>query len=386
MINLARHIEHLLRDNDCVILPGFGGFISHIVPAYYVSHDNIYYPPSRSISFNASITMNDGLLAQSYMRSYNVDYAQATHLIDVDIEQLRDMLDENGSVTLPHIGTIKQDIHQVIQFTADPTGIASPSHFGLSTFTIRTIAQLKTHSDKEYREAASIITQTDKTIDVHIQKKTLHQVFTTAAIFILLLMIALPIGNHKATDIASLQLTDLLSEPQIETSIQSIDIIPIEEQAEAIITSDTRTPIVEITQEQSPIEQTNEPIISGETSTLTQTEDNTTSAASISSETIAVPVNTTANSAPSTEETTLVPTTTKTYHVIVESLPNNRGAEETLDKYINKGYTQASLVERDNRVRISLIHFTNKDEANNYLKSLRKEKEFQNAWLLPINR
>ena len=93
MKNLARHIELLLRDNDCVILPGFGGFIAHTVPAYYASEEHLYYPPTRNISFNASITMNDGLLAQSYMKSYQVDYARATYMIDVAIEELRDTLD-----------------------------------------------------------------------------------------------------------------------------------------------------------------------------------------------------------------------------------------------------------------------------------------------------
>ena len=94
MKNLARHIELLLRNNDCVILPGFGGFIAHDVPAYYVSEEGLYYPPSRSISFNAAITMNDGLLVQSYMKSYQVDYARATYMVDVAVEQLTDMLDE----------------------------------------------------------------------------------------------------------------------------------------------------------------------------------------------------------------------------------------------------------------------------------------------------
>ena len=33
MIELAQHIETLLLDNDCVIIPGFGGFITHYTPA-----------------------------------------------------------------------------------------------------------------------------------------------------------------------------------------------------------------------------------------------------------------------------------------------------------------------------------------------------------------
>ena len=35
MIELARHIEILLLENDCVIVPELGGFIAHYQPAYY---------------------------------------------------------------------------------------------------------------------------------------------------------------------------------------------------------------------------------------------------------------------------------------------------------------------------------------------------------------
>ena len=36
MIELARHIEILLLENDCVIIPDFGGFIAHYQPARYI--------------------------------------------------------------------------------------------------------------------------------------------------------------------------------------------------------------------------------------------------------------------------------------------------------------------------------------------------------------
>lgn len=75
---------------------------------------------------------------------------------------------------------------------------------------------------------------------------------------------------------------------------------------------------------------------------------------------------------------------TKVYHIIVASLPNHRGAEETLSQFASMGYPEVSLVERDNRVRISLMQFTDKDEANTHLSTLRQNPKFQNAWLLAV--
>ena len=39
MIELAQHIEALLLENDCVIVPGFGGFVAHYAPATHVKEN-----------------------------------------------------------------------------------------------------------------------------------------------------------------------------------------------------------------------------------------------------------------------------------------------------------------------------------------------------------
>ena len=49
MIELAQHIETLLLENDCVIVPGFGGFVAHYSPATRIKEENIFtsYPYNR---------------------------------------------------------------------------------------------------------------------------------------------------------------------------------------------------------------------------------------------------------------------------------------------------------------------------------------------------
>lgn len=349
MKNLARHIELLLRDNDCVILPGFGGFIAHDVPAYYVSEEALYYPPSRHISFNASITMNDGLLAQSYMKSYQVDYARAIHIIDVAVEQLLDTLDEEGRVTLPRIGTLTQDIHQSLQFVPDAAGIASPKHFGLGSFVIKELGQLLA------TEAASKVAHTAKTVDLRIRKDVLHRVISTAAIFLLLIMVALPTGNHKPTDVAALRLTEFVALPQMQIAEPAPVAVPDEP---VVMSSDTAPAVLPVVVEEptpAPVAVEVAPVVA-ETPAVE-----------------AIPQPTAVDVKPA-----------KTYHIIVASLPTRRGADEALAQYVHMGYAEVSLVERDDRVRISLMQFTDKDEANAQLKALRTHDKFQNAWLLAV--
>ena len=377
MKNLARHIDLLLRTNDCVILPGFGGFIAHTVPAYYASEEHLYYPPTRNISFNASITMNDGLLAQSYMKSYQVDYARATYMIDVAIEELRDMLDEVGSVTLPRIGLIKQDIYQTIQFIPETTGISSPKHFGLSSFFMQELGQLQAMSAKT-EQSQSVITQTEKTFDLHISKHMLRQVMSTAAVLLLLLMVSLPIGEKTATDIASLQLIKTInSEVVLETSVAIT-----QEMTEAVgITPNTTiidsTSTIETPTTTGPAAIEIESSFKYETAVAEAiaTESEATEAANVT-----VAPEAEQHAAPTPQNVS-----TRSYHIIVASLPNHRGADEIVNKYTAQGYTNVSLVERDGRIRISLTQFNNKDEANSYLSALRTNEAFANAWLLAVS-
>jgi NAD(P)-dependent dehydrogenase (short-subunit alcohol dehydrogenase family) len=45
-------------DNDCVIVPGFGGFMAHNIPAKYDEENCIFIPPMRIVGFNPQLTMN----------------------------------------------------------------------------------------------------------------------------------------------------------------------------------------------------------------------------------------------------------------------------------------------------------------------------------------
>ena len=76
MNELSRHIEILLLDNDCVIVPDFGGFMAHHSPAELDKETGSFYPPQRTLGFNSQLTLNDSLLAQSYVEAYDISYPE----------------------------------------------------------------------------------------------------------------------------------------------------------------------------------------------------------------------------------------------------------------------------------------------------------------------
>lgn len=107
MIELAQHIEVLLLENDCVIVPGFGGFIAHYAPAMRVAEENIFLPPTRVIGFNPQLRLNDGVLVQSYMAVYDTNFSDATKMVEREVAELIAVLHEEGKTDLPNIGEIR---------------------------------------------------------------------------------------------------------------------------------------------------------------------------------------------------------------------------------------------------------------------------------------
>ena len=62
-MQLSQYISNLLYRYDCVVVPEFGAFLAHKIPAKIQENKNSFYPPSKRLSFNAQLQINDGVLA-----------------------------------------------------------------------------------------------------------------------------------------------------------------------------------------------------------------------------------------------------------------------------------------------------------------------------------
>ena len=142
MIELAQHIEALLLENDCVIVPGLGGFVAHYTPAMRVAEENTFLPPTRIIGFNPQLKMNDGLLVQSYMAVYDTDFSDATRIVGKSVKELLALLHENGKADLPNIGELRYNIHDSYDFTPYDDKLTTPYLYGLGSFEMQELAVL----------------------------------------------------------------------------------------------------------------------------------------------------------------------------------------------------------------------------------------------------
>ena len=136
MIELSRHIEKLLLFHDCVILPDFGGFITQYVSAAYIPEDGVFQPPYRIVAFNECLSMNDGLLIQSYMQSYDIGYDRAVCLMANAISDLKHHLYEQGTVQIGSLGSLKINTLGGYTFVPQDGGVVTPSLYGLDSYTL----------------------------------------------------------------------------------------------------------------------------------------------------------------------------------------------------------------------------------------------------------
>ena len=126
MIEIERHIEILLLDNDCVIVPGLGGFTAHHVEARFDEADGVFVPPLRTLGFNSQLKINDSLLAQSYVEAYDISYPEALRKIEGEVEELRQRLSNDGFYELTDIGVLEINEDGNIEFTPCEAGILTP--------------------------------------------------------------------------------------------------------------------------------------------------------------------------------------------------------------------------------------------------------------------
>lgn len=116
---LEHDIHHLLFQHDCVILPGFGGFLTHYRPARLDEQRKLVHPPSKDLSFNRHLVRQDGLLIDRLVTREGLDFNAAKQRVETELAEWRSTLQRNGRLELPRIGTFFHGTENQLQFEPD---------------------------------------------------------------------------------------------------------------------------------------------------------------------------------------------------------------------------------------------------------------------------
>ena len=208
MIELTRHIEILLLDNDCVIVPDFGGFMAHYVHAEYSEEEGMFYQPQRTIGFNPQLRLNDSLLAQSYVEAYDVSYPEAIRMIASDVEEVRQMLAIEGKYEFYGIGTLRYTSDEKYDFEPCMAGLLTPYLYALSSYSMDRISRKPEtiavpisggYAETKFAEPELDLAKTETSIDhdsrkISISVNAVRNVLVAAMMLLLFVFSSIPLG------------------------------------------------------------------------------------------------------------------------------------------------------------------------------------------------
>lgn len=139
-IDIANHIEKLLFLHDALTIPSFGAFTARPTVAQADYAGGTVVPPSKTLTFNENITIDDGLLIQDVAKTNGVSSEQARQTVQAFVDNIQEMLNRREIVTLPGIGRLYKNYVQKIQFLPDAANFNAES-FGLPPLQFSPIAR-----------------------------------------------------------------------------------------------------------------------------------------------------------------------------------------------------------------------------------------------------
>jgi nucleoid DNA-binding protein len=219
LMDITAFIRELLFSHDCVIVPGFGGFIGNYTPARIDKSTSTFYPPVKLISFNRNLNHNDGLLVGRISDHTKLGYGDARNLVEEFVAGMRRKLEKGEKVVFDNIGSFINNQEGNIQFEPDRNVNYHLDSYGLESF------QFSPLENYDIR----------KRIAKHIDKDPVKRVLTRKVIWraaaviipLLALMVAVPLKTDLFKSKVESSSLNPLAKAEFESNKVAVDsIIP----------------------------------------------------------------------------------------------------------------------------------------------------------------
>lgn len=286
-------------------------------------------PPHRVLDFNPNITIDDALLASSYMNDGNISFERAETKIRREVTSLRSILSRKGCARLGELGTFTMGIDGKICFKSDANSIDDPANYGFEPLAMPTL-------DKCAK----------RNIVIPVNRRYIGRYIATAAAVVALFMLIVPFvrtvpkGEMQASLApgANTFKTESANTANMVNSNAPCEIQPVE------YTSTTVEDIIALTDEQ----QVQEAVPAVEATSIENTADET---AEIKN----------------------------SHHIIVASSPNEKNARLAIEELSTKREANYSVVICGKRHRIAISSHSSESEAMAALANV--QATFPDAWI-----
>lgn len=245
-MDLSLYIGELLVEHDCVIIPGFGGFVGNHISAQRHTDKQLFHPPFKKISFNRHLINNDGLLANKISIVENITYSEANKCIAAALEDIRNKLTTNKQFSFTRIGTLLIGKENTWQFEQSQEVNYLPESFGLSSFHASAIIREPLERKLERKIKKDIVSPLKKETTSSTRKPfpVIRNLSIAASVTALLIAFVLYINNDFINTITFATLNpftkngEILYKPLRDTSTFNASIFELKE-SNLLLNSDT---------------------------------------------------------------------------------------------------------------------------------------------------
>jgi nucleoid DNA-binding protein len=137
MTTVQNHIKELLFEQDCVVIPDFGGFVTNFDCAKINSTNRFIAPPQKWLAFNALLKNDDGLLSNYIAKEENISVSQANLKVKSFVEVTKRYLRFDKTYSIDGLGTFSQNDEERIQFQPKPTNNFYSESFGMENIFLK---------------------------------------------------------------------------------------------------------------------------------------------------------------------------------------------------------------------------------------------------------
>ena len=344
---ITNYLIELLKDNECVIVPEFGAFISkrHSATIDYANHR--FMPPYKELVFNNKLTNNDGLLSGYISQKENISEEESLAKIQKFVNQSVAVLEVNCELELQGLGKLRSFLGDYVFTTKEEQNLLGDS-FGLTSFNYQPIFRTETYQvikekivveqkEKNTEYSIAIDSVEDVTSETIRRKPNLFRTlaYTTLAFLFIFLI-------NWTTDKPDSQLASW--NPFLYSSPNEFFIKVLEGQEEVELVEE-----LEVVEEPEVIE---EPEVVEELEELEVVEE-------------------------------VVPEIQNSYYIVGGSFQTEASAEKCVDNLKKQGFEKASSLEKNNKgnIRVYYESFAEKADALIRLEEIKRDYN-ESAWLL----
>lgn len=292
------------------------------------------FPPYRNVAFNPSLTMNDGLLAQSYMQARGVAYGEASRLISEAVARLEAELRGTGKYELPGIGVLSVNAAGSTEFCPNAAGVLAPEFYGLDAFALEPVDAVEGGGNGTAGETVGSSSARHYTLRVH--KELVHYVAAAVMAVVFYTICVVPSGLAPAE-----------SGPQ---------------RAEMGLPGEKTAPVPAVVRGKS----AEKPVLAD---------------AVPDADAVALPAG---KEKPADEVREAAPTSRPGYTIVLASQVAERNAEAFVESFVRAGYEDVRVYERGRMRRVVFGTFSTESEAHERLRSLRDDERFEDGWVMAL--